>query len=511
MQHVNKVIKNTGFLYAKMGITMFISLYTTRLILNALGASDFGIFNIVGGAIAMLGFLNAAMAGATQRFMSYSEGEGDKEKQTRIFNISIVIHFAISIIVGIVLLAAGYFFFNGILNIAPDRIYAAKVVYGSLIVSTIFTVMTVPYDAVMNAHENMLYYSIVGVVESFMKLAVALAVVYTVGDKLILYGILMAIIPLITMTIMRIYCHKHYSECVIAPKRYWDKGMMKEMAGFAGWNFTSTTTSMVGNYGVGVLLNHFFGTVLNASFGIAAQLNGQLVAFSSNMLKALNPSIVKAEGGGERQNMIKIAFIGCKFSFFLFSFFTIPFLIETSTILKIWLKNTPDWSIIFCRLAILRTLIEQLTLPLNTAINAQGEIKKYTVFRSLLYLIPLPLIFILFLNGFPAYSMLIVTLLIGGVADGINSLYFAIVKCKVILSEYIRIVFMKVFWVFLVSVFFGFLPLFFLGDSIQRLLLVMSMSMISFLFMFYFYGLAKEERRQLSLIISSIKFNKLTR
>ena len=142
MSTANRVIKNTGFLYAKMGITMFISLYTTRLILNSLGASDFGIFNIVGGAISMLGFLNAAMASATQRFMSYSEGEGNKEKQKSIFNVSFILHLIISIIVGLSLFIAGYFFFNGILNIPENRILAAKVVYGSLIVSTIFTIMT---------------------------------------------------------------------------------------------------------------------------------------------------------------------------------------------------------------------------------------------------------------------------------------------------------------------------------------------------------------------------------
>ena len=173
MSTANRVIKNTGFLYAKMGITMFISLYTTRLILNSLGASDFGIFNIVGGAISMLGFLNAAIASATQRFMSYSEGEGNREKQKSIFNVSFILHLGISIIVGISLLIAGYFFFNGILNIPQNRILAAKVVYGSLIISTMFTVMTVPYDAAMNAHENMKYYAVIGVFEAILKLAVA--------------------------------------------------------------------------------------------------------------------------------------------------------------------------------------------------------------------------------------------------------------------------------------------------------------------------------------------------
>lgn len=170
---------------------MFISLYTTRLILDSLGISDFGIFNIVGGAIAMLGFLNAAMASATQRFMSYSEGEGNKEKQKSIFNVSIILHLGISIIVGFLLIIAGYFFFNGILKIPESRIFAAQVVYGSLIISTIFTIITVPYDAVINAHENMKYYAIIGILEAVLKLLIAFYCVYTSHDKLITYGILM--------------------------------------------------------------------------------------------------------------------------------------------------------------------------------------------------------------------------------------------------------------------------------------------------------------------------------
>ncbi len=276
MSTANRVIKNTGFLYAKMGITMFISLYTTRLILNSLGASDFGIFNIVGGAISMLGFLNAAMASATQRFMSYSEGEGNREKQKSIFNVSFILHLGISIVVGISLLIAGYFFFNGILNIPQNRIFAAQVIYGSLIISTMFTVMTVPYDAAMNAHENMKYYAIVGIFESFLKLAVAFACVYTSYDKLIVYGILMAGIPLVSLTIMRIYCHKHYEECVIAPRTFWEMKLMKEMTSFAGWNLLGTMSVMISQYGLNIVLNIFHGTIANAAQGISSQVNGQL-------------------------------------------------------------------------------------------------------------------------------------------------------------------------------------------------------------------------------------------
>ena len=237
MSLFSRVIKNTGYLYIKMCITMFISLYSTRLILGSLGASDFGIFNVVGGAIAMLGFLNSTMANATQRFMSYAEGEGMHEKKRTVFNVSIVLHVCIAFVTVILLFIAMYFLFNGIFNIEADRINAAIVVYLCFIFSTVLTIINVPYDAVMNAHENMLYYSIVGIFESILKLGVALVCVYTSSDKLIDYGILMACIPLITLTIMKVYCHRHYEECVIDPIRYWNREGVLQIFGFFSWNF----------------------------------------------------------------------------------------------------------------------------------------------------------------------------------------------------------------------------------------------------------------------------------
>jgi O-antigen/teichoic acid export membrane protein len=308
-----RVAFNTLILYAKVGITMFISLYTTRLILNSLGASDFGIFNIVGGAIAMLGFLNAAMAGATQRFMSYAEGAGDKEKQKSIFNISVILHLGIAILVGIVLLIAGYFFFHGILNIPADRVHAARMVYYFMIVSTMLTVMTVPYDAVLNAHENMLYYAIVGIIESVLKLAVAFVVVYTLSDKLIVYGLLMACISLLVMIIMRVYCKRNYAECEFRSRRYYDKGLMREMAGFAGWSLLGQASSIVSNYGIGIVMNMFFGTIVNATQGIANQVSGQLGVLGTSIKKSLSPVIAKSAGANNNELMTKSTIWGTKF------------------------------------------------------------------------------------------------------------------------------------------------------------------------------------------------------
>lgn len=494
MSTANRVIKNTGYLYAKMGITMFVSLYTTRLILNSLGASDFGIFNIVGGAIAMLGFLNAAMASATQRFMSYAEGEGIKSKQKSIFNVSFVLHILISLLVGIALLVAGYFFFNGILNIPPDRIFAAQVVYGSLIISTMFTVMTVPYDAVMNAHENMFYYAIVGIIESFLKLAVAFACVYTTSDKLIVYGILMACIPLITLTIMRVYCHKHYEECTIAPKRYFDKGLMKEMTSFAGWNFLGSASSMIGNYGNGIVLNHFFGTVLNAAQGIANQLNGQLMVFTNNMLKALNPVITKTEGAGQREKMLQVSTTGCKYSFFMLAFFAIPAIIEMPYILKIWLKQVPEWTVLFTQLQLVRTLVELTTSTLSISISAEGKIAKLNIWTSCLNILPITLIYYVFKMGGSPLWMYILNIAIFGILIAWIKIYFMKQNCGMKYSFFWKKVIKPSFLVFIGCTILSMIPSYFMEESFIRLILTLMISSISFIILIYTIGMNSIER-----------------
>ena len=504
----NRVIKNTGFLYAKMGITMFVSLYTTRLILNSLGASDFGIFNIVGGAIAMLGFLNAAMASATQRFMSYSEGEGDKEKQKSIFNVSCVLHLGISLIVGIALLIAGYFFFNGILNIPQERIFAAKVVYGSLIVSTMFTVMTVPYDAAMNAHENMKYYAIVGVFESFLKLAVAFACVYTVYDKLIVYGILMACIPLITLTIMRVYCHKHYEECVIAPRVYWKKGLMKKMTSFAGWNLFSSSVTMISAYGQGIILNSFFGTVLNAAQGIALQINGQLQVLSSNMLKAVNPILGKSVGAHNTDLLIKSTMLGAKYAAALYSLVAIPLFIETPYILDLWLYNVPEWTVIFVRFQLLRSFIEFQFVTLPSSISATGKIRKYSFYSSLSNFLQLPVIYILFKLGYPPYFMYVSAIIFGNLLVYGIAMYFARKNYSLPIIVYIKTVLFPIYFALLGTLVVLNALLSFM--NISNLICLIVFILISFVVysLSFFLLCSKDEKNQIVSLVKIVK-NKL--
>lgn len=491
-----RVAKNTGISYARMGITMFISLYTTRLILNSLGASDFGIFAIVGGAIAMLGFLNGAMTNATQRFMSYAAGERNKEKQKNIFNVSIILHFLIAIIMAIVLLIAGHFFFNGILNIPVERIFAARMVYYFMIASTVFTIMTVPYDAVIYAHENMFYYAIVRIIESIFKLGVAIAVVYTSADKLIVYGLLMACISFWVMIVMRVYCYKKYDECTIAPKVYYKHSLMKEMTGYAGWNLLGTSSTMFMYYGQNIIINMFFGTKVNAAQGVATQVNGQLCALAQTMMSALYPVIVKSEGAGDRKLLFKAVNFGSKISFFLLALPFIPVMIEMPYIFNFWLKNVPEYTIIFCRLLLIKSLIEFLFNPVANTISAHGNIKKYEIISSLFCFLPLIIVYLLFKAGFPAYCLYVIYVVYSITASGIG-LYFAWKNVGFPVLLFLRKTFLRCFCSYLIIFTVSFIPIFLSDESFYRLLSVTVISVIALVLTAWFLGLTGDEKIQI--------------
>lgn len=495
MSTSTRVIKNTGFLYVKMGITMFVSLYTTRLILASLGASDFGIFNVVGGAIGLLGFLNSTLANATQRFMSYAEGEGVLENKKRIFNISISLHIIIAIATAILLLGVMYPLFNGILNIPTERLFAAKIIYMSLIFSTLLTIVNVPYDAVMNAHENMLYYSIVGVFESLLRLGVAFACVYTSSDKLILYGVLMAIIPLVTLSIMKLYCHRKYEECVLAPFKYWETATVKQIAAFSGWNFLTAISSLFSAQGLGLVLNHFWGTRLNAAQGIANQLNGQLSAFSVTMLKALNPVIVKNAGARNIDAMNRTTMAGCKFSALLIMLFAVPFMFEMPYILSLWLKTVPEWTVTFCVLQLVQTIICQMANPAATAVYAQGNIKGYAIYKSIMNILPLFLSFVSFEFGASPIWLYIPMIVVWAIGGDIVIVRYAQKKCALKIADYLTTVCKPVASVCCCMVLLGMTVCLFLDTGMLRLVLTFVLSTMGLLVGMYFFGMNNTEKQ----------------
>ena len=506
MSTAKRVIKNTAYLYMKMFITVFISLYTTRLILNSLGTADFGIFNIIGGAIGMLGFLNTTMANATQRFMSYAEGEGCIEQKKRVFNVSLILHMVIAGFTIILLLGAMPILFDEILNIEAERIFAARIVYYSLIFSTALTIINVPYDAVMNAHENMLYYSLIGIFEWVLKLMVAFICVYTSYDKLIVYGALMALIPVVTLSIMKIYCHKHYEECVIAFKRYWDYSLVKRITSFSGWNFLTAISSLFSAQGIGIVLNHFYGTVLNAAQGIAQQLNGQLSSFALNMMKALNPVIVKNAGAKNIDKMNQVTITGCKYATFLVLLFAIPFILEMPFILRIWLKRVPEWAGLFCVLQIILTIILQVVNGLATSIYAQGDIKGYAIYKSIMNAMPVILTFMAFRMGGSPYWLYIPMIVIWGIGGDVVILYYAKKKCGLDLKLYLTRTFLPILGVsFIMLLFGGMVYMLSMNEGFWKFMLTCIMTTIGMLLALYLFGVNRQEKELLKHLLIRLK------
>lgn len=506
MEQAKRVAKNTGFLYLRMGITIFVSLYTTRLVLAALGVDDFGIYNLVAGIVTMLVFLNAAMTSASQRFLSYAQGEGDKLKQKQVFNASIILHFVIGVVVVLLIEGVGYYLFKDVLIIDVQRVQAAKFVFHFMVISTFFTIIIVPYNAVINARENMLYEAVVGVIESILKLVIALIITYYHKDKLILYGFLMAILTILILIAKRIYCHKKYDEVDINFRKYYHKKIFNEMSVFAGWSFLGSMSSMIAFYGQGTVLNMFFGTVVNAAHGIANQVSGQLKSFSFTMLKALNPVIAKSEGAGNRQNMLYASVLGSKFSFFLMVFFYVPMYLEMPYIFKIWLKEIPPYTLIFCQLLLIQNLIEQFIIPLQTSIEAVGKIRVYQTVMALVNFIPISLSFLLFEYNFPPYYLYL-SFILYAIIKFFIVISFCKKHCELVPTYFLKNVVFPGILIFLIIYSVGSTPGLLFNDSLLKLVFTVITTSICFVFVVYLVGLSKKEKVIIKQLLMNLEIH----
>lgn len=494
MKAVNRVIKNTAILYIRMAITVFISLYATRILLASLGTDDFGIFAVIGSAVAMLGFLNGSMSSASQRFMSYAHGQKDRNRQIEIFNTSFLIHLSVGFIMAVVLELIGTFLFNGFLDIDPNRIEVAKLVYHFVVISTFFTVISVPYDAVIAARENMLFFAALSTLESLSKLAIALFVASTTSDKLVTYGLLMASMMFFLFTVRALFCHSKYSECRFALKKYYSHSLVKEMTSFGGWSILGSFSTMFAYYGQGVVLNRFFGTAVNAAQGVAGQLNGQISTLAMTMLKALNPMIVKSEGEGNRDLMLNASMAGSKAGFFLLTFLCVPAIVEMPNLTSIWLGSVPDFAVVFCTLLLLKGLVEQLYITMSISIGAVGDIRAYQIATSIIAICPLVISYLLFMESLPPWGMYVVFLVFSFFRLSIV-LYFMVKKCGLVLKEYISNVLLRAMPAFLVSLSATYTTSHLFEESVVRLLITLLLASVYSLTSVWLIGLTRREKK----------------
>ena len=509
MKQANRVIKNTGILYLQMGLTMFASLYITRLILITLGDADYGIYNLILGSIGMLSFLNGAMTTASQRFMSFARGEKKVGKQKTIFNSSIILHIIVGVFFVILLEVLGFFLFDIIFKIPEDRVQIAKFTYQFLIINAFFTFISVPYTAVVNARENMLFEAILKIIQTILLLIATLYLTHQNYDKLLMYGFLITLITIILFFIRLIYCHLFYEEVVINFKKYKDKKIFKEMYTHAGWSLLGSTSSIITMQGTTLLLNNFFGVIVNAAQGITNQISGQLMTFSNAMLKSLNPVIVKNEGASDRKKMLLASITGNKLSFFLLSFFSIPILIEMPFILKFWLKQAPEYSVIFCRLTIVRLMFSQLSVTFPTAIGATNKIKRSQMVESIIYIALLPASYIMFKNNFSP-QIIYINLIAMVLMLLLSRLYFTNKLCGLDIKYYSKNVISKCLIIAVVTIVISLIPIKYFDQSFFRLFLVAAISSIIFVTLFFIIGLSHLEKTALLQIKEKLKFLKKT-
>lgn len=407
MTPANRVALNTAILYSRMLLTMGITLYATRVVLKALGSTDYGIFNLIAGIIVMLSFLNTTMATSTQRYLSYYQGKKDLAKQRSTFQNSLWLHIAIGFILCIILEIIGFFLFDGFLNIPEERREAAAVVYHFMAASVFFNIVVVPFNGTLVAHENMLWVAIVSLIDVLLKLVIALILLVYSGDKLILYGCLTAGISVIGFLLYATYCFYKYPECNRPSMKAVSKEAMLELGSFAGWNLFGTICALGRTQGLAVLLNLFLGAMINTAYGLANQIASQLNFFSATLLRALNPQIMKSEGANDRERMLRLSMMASKFGFFLLAIFAIPIIFEMPALLGFWLEEVPPHTVVFCQYILIAILINQLTIGLQSAMQAIGKIKFYQIVVGGILILNLPIAYALLKLGLPAHYILI--------------------------------------------------------------------------------------------------------
>lgn len=418
-----------------MVISVIIGLFTTRLVLIALGEVDFGIYALVAGVVASLNFLNNAMSNSSIRFIAHSMGNKDPLVFKRTFNTTVFIHILVGIVAFVMIEAGGYLMFEYFLQIPAERMFAAKIVFHLMAITTFIVIVSVPYDALISAHEDFLALSLIEISAIFIKLGIALILLNYSNDRLILYGVLMMITQLMVRIVKQFFSYFRYVDTDISFKRYLHKPLIKQVLSFTGWNLFGSICAIGSTQVSALIINFFFGVRLNAAIGVARQANSQILSLTYNLTRATLPKIMKSEGSGDREKMLYLTMTSAKFSVFLFVFIAIPIFLETPFLLGLWLDSVPDFTIIFLRLFLIGAFIERFTFQLTDAIRSVGEIRNFQITESLVLLSSLPISYILFQFDFPPPTIYVVNALILLLVGALR-LYFANILTGLLVKDY---------------------------------------------------------------------------
>ena len=444
-----RITKNTIVLYLRMLFILCVGLFTSRVVLHALGIEDSGLYNVVGGFVAFFTFLNGAMSTATQRFITFELARGNLERQRTVFSMAIIIHWLLAIIIAFFSETVGLWFIYNELVIPESRFIAALWVYHCSVISICISIISIPYNALVIAHEKMSAFAYISISDCILKLVIVYFLTIISWDKLIFYAILLCFVSLLDRAIYGIYCHRHFAETKF--RWVFNNCTFKEMTNIAGWSLFGNIAGICYTQGLNFLLNIFFGPAVNAARGIAVTVQGTLSGFISNFQMALNPQITKSYAIGDYQRMYSLIFASSKYSVFMLFLIILPILIEAKNILVLWLKIVPEHAIGFTRLILCIMLVEALANPLMISSQAVGKVKIYQSVVGGLLLLIFPIAYLVLKLGGTPESVFIVHLFMSLIAQ----IFRIIIVGRMIqlhVCVYFRKVILPILFVFIVSV-----------------------------------------------------------
>lgn len=400
------IAKNTLMLYVRMFVLMIVGLFTSRIVLAALGENDYGVYNVVGGVVAMFTIISGALNSAVQRFITFEMGKGDSANLNKVYSTAVIIQLILALIVVAFAEPIGLWFIDNKMTIDPSRIPAARWVLHFSLLAFVINLMSVPQMASITAHEKMSAYAVIGLLDGFLRLGVALLIKNSPIDRLVYYAALMAAVVLVVRFAYGLYCRMNFPECRFRPVL--DRPLIREMFSFAGWNFIGVTSGVLREHGGNILVNLFSGPAVNAARGVAVQLNGAVQGFVSNFMTAVNPQITKSYASGESEYMFSLVKKSSKMSFFLLLLLAMPVIFNAEYVLGLWLKDVPEHSALFVQLFLVFALSESLSNPIITAMLATGDIRNYQLTVGGLQLLNVPVSYVcLKLGAIPEVTVIV--------------------------------------------------------------------------------------------------------
>lgn len=500
-QNNKRIARNTLLLYFRMLFMMAVSLYTSRVVLHTLGVEDFGIYNVVGGVVAMFSVISGSLSAAISRFITYELGKGDKEKLTKIFSSSVTIQLGLGLIILILAEAIGVWFLNAKMTIPTDRMYAANWVFQLSILTFIINLISVPYNAAIIAHEKMSAFAYISILEVVAKLVIVYMLLWSPFDKLIFYAILMASVALTIRFVYGYYCKRHFEECTY--HFIFDKELLKKMFGFAGWNFIGAASSVLRDQGGNIVINIFCGPAVNAARGIAYQVNNAISGFVGNFMMALNPQITKSYASGDKEYMMTLIYQGARLSFYILLILSLPVIINAHYILTLWLKIVPEHTTLFVQLVLIFAMSESISNPLITAMLATGKIRNYQIVVGGLQMMNLPISYILLRYGCIPETVLIVAICISQCCLA-SRLYMLRSMIGLSVREYMSKVYFNVLAVTILSAIIPCISSYYLSETFINFILICTISVVCTFTVIYFIGCSRKERQFINEKVNKI-------